>query len=385
MPQISVTICATGAEFAGQWNDLVRRATPNVFVHPAALDAVAATRFAKLHLLLAFDRNVTPERLVGLWALQEKAIAPLLPAVLTAPPYDFAFLSSPVIDPAYIEDVIPAFLDAIREAPGLPKVIRLNYLDGDGDNYAAMLRALGALGGEPLKLSERERPFALRDNGQKRSGSTRKKLRQDWNRLCTQGSVDIVEISAPEAVRAAFETFLAMEAKGWKGKQGTALLSQKRDAAFVRRLIANLAGEKAASVALLRLDGRPIAAQVLLYCGRTAYTWKTAFDEDYGRYSPGALLVDKLTEQLLGSTEIDAIDSCSPEGGFMGQLWSGRRTTVDLLASVEPRRSPSFALAAAFERGYRELKRRRDSLRAKSSRAPAMRTLQPDRQDAAAP
>ena len=46
--------------------------------------------------------------------------------------------------------------------------------------------------------------------------------------------------------------------------------------------------------------------------------------------------------EWLGSAEIDAIDSCSPEGGFMGQLWSGHRTAIDLLVSVE-RRSPSFA------------------------------------------
>jgi hypothetical protein len=148
------------------------------------------------------------------------------------------------------------------------------------------------------------------------------------------------------------------------------LLSRDRDAAFVRRLIANLGDDQAASVALLRLDGQPIAAQVLLYCGRTAYTWKIAFDEDYGRYSPGALLVDRLTEQLLAGNAIDAIDSCSPEGGFMTQLWTGRRTTIDLLASVEPRRFPSFVLAAMVERGFRELKRRRNSLRAWTGGAP---------------
>ncbi len=155
-----------------------------------------------------------------------------------------------------------------------------------------------------------------------------------------------------------------MELESWKGRQGTALLNSRKDAGFARVLIGNLADAGNASVALLRLDAQPIAAQVLLYCGRTAHTWKTAFDENYGHYSPGALLVDKLTEQLLSSGEIDAIDSCSPEGGFMTQLWSGRRQTVDLLATVAPGRSPAFALTAIYERGYRELKRQRDNLRA---------------------
>ena len=46
------------------------------------------------------------------------------------------------------------------------------------------------------------RPFATRDFGVKRSGSTRKKLRQDWNRLSALGAVDVVNDRTPEAVRA---------------------------------------------------------------------------------------------------------------------------------------------------------------------------------------
>ena len=362
MVEISVTIGPASADLAGAWADLASRATPNVFYHPAALAAIAATHFAKVHLLLGWDRNAEPARLVGLWALQEKSLVPFLPAVLTAPAYDFAILSSPMLDPDYAPTVIPAFLDAIRDAAALPKVLRLNYLDGDDATYAALLQALDAQG-EALQLSARGRPFASKEGGQKLSGSTRKKLRQDWNRLCAQGTVDVVELREPVPTRVAFETFLAMELESWKGRQGTALLNSRKDADFARALIGNLAEAGNASVALLRLDARPVAAQVLLYCGRTAHTWKIAFDEDYGRYSPGALLVDKLTEQLLGSGAIDAIDSCSPEGGFMAQLWSGRRRTVDLLATVAPRRSPAFALTALYERGYRELKRQRDNLR----------------------
>ncbi len=82
-------------------------------------------------------------------------------------------------------------------------------------------------------------------------------------------------------MRAAFETFLTMELKSWKGSNGTALLSDEDDAEFTRQLIANLAAHRAASVAMLRVDGRAIAAQVLLYSGDMAYTWKIAFDAEY--------------------------------------------------------------------------------------------------------
>src|SRR4029077_8163766 len=151
-----------------------------------------------------------------------------------------------------------------------------------------------ARGITPLLVSEYERPFVTREFGIKRSGSTRKKLRQDWNRLTALGKVDVVNDRTPEAVGTAFETFLALEKASWKGEQGTALLSDPADAAFVRKLLQQLAAKGDASVALLQVNGAAIAAQVLMYCGTTAYTWKTAYDAAYAKFSPGTLLIDRV-------------------------------------------------------------------------------------------
>jgi Acetyltransferase (GNAT) domain len=167
-------------------------------------------------------------------------------------------------------------------------------------------------------------------------------------------------------VHHAFEVFLTLEAGSWKGAHGTALLNDAKDAAFARRLIGDLAEQGNASVALLRIDGRAIAAQVLLYCGTMAYTWKTAFDAEYAKFSPGALLVDKVAEELFSAHGITSIESCSPEKSFMAQLWSGRRATVDLLVDVGARRSFNFALAALAERAFTQMKHLRDRLRAVS-------------------
>ncbi|MEA2881131.1 MAG: hypothetical protein QOH32_350, partial [Bradyrhizobium sp.] len=359
---ISVTIGSPSPALGAQWHDLVSRAASNVFMDPAALTAASVTDFAKIHLLLAWDESELPRKLVGLWGLRMRRIAPFWPAVLEALPYDYAFLSTPVIDPRFMDEVICAFFAAIGKNPELPKVINLQSLDAESPASHAMLKALLARG-KHLELSENERPFVTREFGLKRSGSTRKKLRQDWKRLSTAGAVDVANDRTPGAVRHAFETFLALEACSWKGARGTALLSDKNDAVFARRLIGELAEQGKASVALLRLDGRAIAAQVLMYCGATAYTWKTAFDAEYARYSPGALLVDKVTEELFSAAGIDAIDSCAVEESFMGQLWAGRRKMVDVLIDVGAGKSPAFAMEAGWQLAYRRLRELRNRLR----------------------
>jgi len=367
---ISVTIDSPSLDVAPQWDDLVRRASSNVFMNPAALKAACDTGFAKILMMLAWEQGAEPRKLVGAWALQLRKAAPLLPAVLEALPYNYAFLSSPVVDPAFADEVIPAFFAAIENSAELPNVVSLKSFDAESPSHASMLKAFSLRGIEPLMLSETARPFVTREFGIKRSGSTRKKLRQDWNRLSSLGTVEVVNSRNPADVEQAFETFLAMEKASWKGEQGTALLSDSHDAAFVRRLLHDLAARCDASVALLRVDGEAIAAQVLMYCGSTAYTWKTAFDAKFSKYSPGALLVDRITEELFAGPDIQAINSCAAEDSFMGQLWAGRRDMVDMLIGIGPGKSLGYRIEAGRLLGYERLRKLRNRFRRRLSPPP---------------
>jgi hypothetical protein len=339
-------------------------------MNPAALTAACETNFARIRILLAWDERAESRKLVGLWALQLRKVAPFWPVVLEALPYNYAFLSSPVVDPAFADEVIAAFFAAIEKNPLLPNVVNLKSFDAETPSHAAMMTALTARGAQPLVLSESARPFVTREFGVKRSGSTRKKLRQDWNRLSALGAVEVVNDRTPAGVEQAFEIFLAMEKASWKGEQGTALLSDAHDAVFVRRLLHNLAARHDASIALLRIDGAVIAAQVLMYCGTTAYTWKTAFDAKFSKYSPGALLIDRITEDLFAGPDILAINSCAAEESFMAQLWAGRRTMVDMLIEVGPARSLGYRMEAGWQLGYQGLRDLRARLRKRHSARP---------------
>jgi CelD/BcsL family acetyltransferase involved in cellulose biosynthesis len=373
-PMISVTIDLPSQDIGPHWDDLVRRASSNVFMNPAALQAAGATDFAEIQMLLAWEEGAGARKLVGVWALRLRKMAPFWPTVLEALPYNYAFLSSPVVDPAYVGAVIAAFFAAIDKSPSLPDVVSLHDLDAEDPSYPAMLRELAARGVTPLMLAASARPFVTPEFGVKRSGSTRKKLRQDWNRLTALGAVEVVNDRTPAGAAQAFETFLALEKASWKGEEGTALLSDRRDAAFVRRLLQNLAARGEASVALLRVDGEAVAAQVLMYCGTTAYTWKTAFSAAYAKYSPGTLLIDKITEELFAGSDIRAINSCAAEASFMAQLWAGRRTMVDMLVDLGPGKSLAYRLEAGRQLGYQRLRSWRDRLRHRPS-APAPKKL----------
>src|ERR1700682_5621388 len=130
-PMISVTIDSPNLDIGPQWDDLVQRASSNVFMNPAALKAACETNFARILMLLAWEQGGGQRKLVSVWGLQLRKVAPFWPVVLEALPYNYAFLSSPVVDPACIDEVIPAFFAAIEKSRLLPNVVSLQSLDAE--------------------------------------------------------------------------------------------------------------------------------------------------------------------------------------------------------------------------------------------------------------
>jgi hypothetical protein len=264
----------------------------------------------------------------------------LTPPVLISSPWNTHFATTPVVDRDHIETVVAAFFEAIRRTPELPKLIQLAWMEAETPVFTVMRRQLGRW---HYREYERDpRPFVdLIVAPPKQSGSTRQNLRRHWKRLLAlPGGADISnERFPPEVVQGAFEVFLKMEEKQWKGAQGTAILSRPQNALVSRKMVENLANEGNASVAVLRVGGEPVATQVLFYCGRKAYTWKTAFDSRYSEYSPGTVLVDGVTSRMLGNGEVSEVDSCSYSTGFMARIWEGRHdlvrdAVIDLHSSV---------------------------------------------------
>ena len=70
------------------------------------------------------------------------------------------------------------------------------------------------------------------------SSSSRKKLRQHRRRLAEKGALESKVVNETEAVGSAVEEFLRLEAAGWKGRKGTALLCKPADATFTREMVA---------------------------------------------------------------------------------------------------------------------------------------------------
>jgi CelD/BcsL family acetyltransferase involved in cellulose biosynthesis len=366
--RIEVVRASSFGGVSAAWRDLVGRAAePNVFMEPAFVQAAAQASAANdVCVMLAWDAAAgrsSDTTLLGAWAfiITRNFSRPI--HVLQAPAHDLAFLATPVIDARCVEAVLTAMLDAVAVHGSLPKLIMLTDITTEGPIMTGLRRVLHGRGVAPAFLKKAQRPVLrpaqAQDHGEPRSSSgTLKKLRQHRRRLATMnGPVALVSHAGPEDVRAALEEFLFLEASGWKGRRGTALLSDKHTAAFTREFVNALARDGLATIEALRAGDRPVAMQVLLRSGASAFTWKVTYDEALGDVSPGVLLLQDLTAALMADSRLTLVDSCTyNDESYMAGVWKDREGIADMLIDVRRGGSLSFTAAAGFERAYRGMR-----------------------------
>ena len=182
------------------------------------------------------------------------------------------------------------------------------------------------------------------------SAKKRKELRRQHNRLAEEGALVFERLDDPAELADWTAEFLALEAAGWKGAGGSALASAPETRILFEQSLAGAAAAGRLERLALRLDGRAIAMLVNFITPPGAYSFKTAFDEAYARFSPGMLLqLENLA--LLDRMDIQWADSCAVEGHPMiERLWRDKRRMISRnIAIGGPVRRGLFRLLMAYE------------------------------------
>lgn len=158
------------------------------------------------------------------------------------------------------------------------------------------------------------------------SSKKRKELRRQSNRLADQGVISFERRTDSQDIVQWCDTFLELECAGWKGTAGSALSCDTSTARLFCESLTGAASRGRLERLTLTLNDAPIAmlATFLAYPG--AYSFKTAFAEEYARFSPGVLLQCE-NLQILDNPRHDWTDSCaSADHPMIDHLWRERRT-----------------------------------------------------------
>ncbi|WP_430253923.1 GNAT family N-acetyltransferase [Neorhizobium sp. DAR64872/K0K18] len=254
----------------------------------------------------------------------------------------FGPLGTPLVDAEDAAETIDNLLEALtaREAK-LPSVLVLPDVRLGG-RFAQLARAVAIGRDLPVAVTDSfRRPMleSLQDGETYMKASVSphhyREMQRQWRKLGQLGRLEYAVARQPEEVRQRMEEFLALESTGWKGRKRSALINDRYRAAFAREAITNLAEVDAVRIHTINLDGRAIASIVIFLMAGEAYSWKTAYDESLSRYSPGKLLVMKLTDWHLDDANILRTDSCAvPDHPIMSRLWEEREEMGTLVIGL---------------------------------------------------
>ncbi|TYL84779.1 GNAT family N-acetyltransferase [Bradyrhizobium cytisi] len=350
----------------GQWRALAQRAVePNGYYLPAWELAVSATARGRIGASALSVYGGSSTRLIGLMPMVSlwQAWKIPLPALVSAHPY--GTLCSPLIDRDAPIDAATRLLQRAREAGAHALILRDVALDGAA--MASLKEALGQACLKPRVLGSYVRASldATQDGEallyEALGAKKLKELRRQRHRLEAHGAISFDVARKPDEIRPALETFLQLEASGWKGERRTALIQDAGDATFIRRAVPALAETAQCEIVTLRAGATPVAAGIVLRHQDRAFFFKLGIDERFAKYSPGVQLTLNLTRHLCADRSIASADStASADHPMINPIWRGRFAISDVLIPLR-RNDPMVALihASLTARGFaREAARR---------------------------
>jgi len=318
-------------EIAPAWSDLAKRAlTANIFYEPQ-FALPARLPFGDGVQLLAIHADQSPSApLLGVWPFRLSRLRWGVPLpVLLGWTHPFAASGVPLLDADRADEALTALYHLPSAFPGLPRRALMPLLPDQGPFADALGAVQARLGLREARTEGHDRaiftPRANADTTAHLSSGSRSKLRQEYRRLEKDGPVTLRVVESVRELGPALETYLELEAKGWKGRAGTAIPSSPAETEFMRGVVGDLGVEGRARIDELRLGDRVIASSITYRNGATAWYAKISFDEEFAKNSPGSQLVLKVTEAMNADPSLGFVDSCAPPlHPLMRRFWPER-------------------------------------------------------------
>lgn len=270
------------------------------------------------------------------------------------------FLGAPLVAAGLERAFWRALLAWADSHAGAALFLHLRDLPLAGPLHQALTEVLAELGRQAALVHREERALLASNEPPEAyfeaalSGKKRKELRRQFARLSELGEIRLERSTDTQGLDSWIQQFLALELAGWKGLAGSALAAQPATAHMFHQSLHGAAPRGRLERLTLSLDGAPIAMLATFLTPPGAFSFKTAFDERYGRYSPGVLL-QRENLAILGRADIAWSDSCAAaDHPMIDHIWRERRAIGRLSIAIggSLRRSV-FALLARAELGRR--------------------------------
>ncbi len=323
--------------WAAQWNALAAKTPqPQPMMSHAWVDAFAYALLpadGDLRCVLALYGDI----LAGVLPLvvRESRLWPITMQSLSTPYHEHSAFGDLLVDARWASDVVPALLAGACSFTGM----RLREMALRGVARGSPTTTIATTRPTRFALISSHRNWgsylpvkgAWRDHHGALSGNFRANLRKAHNRLREPGMARFRFdwLTAERATAKHLDSFLQLEASGWKGRAGSAIGQDARLRSFYDRLAENTSRLGWLEWHFMSLDEKPIAAHLAIRLGRSLCLIKIAYDENHARLSPGNLLFEATADRAFERGDLDEINCLTDMAWHRG--WNmARREYIDV-------------------------------------------------------
>jgi CelD/BcsL family acetyltransferase involved in cellulose biosynthesis len=332
------------------WEELAANAVePNIFYEPWML--LPALRFwgggKKLAFVLVFTFDgcgaAAREQLAAIFPLQYQNYYREVPArTLKLWQHDYCFLSTPLVRKRDAAKIVAAFLEWLAANQFDAALMEFRDIEGDGPFHKVLLGELRRRRQRLCVMDSFTRPvLTRRDDGdsyvrESLSKKRRKELNRLRRRLADTGPFECRELERECDVARWTEEFLALEATGWKGRVGSAMNGEAASRDYFTTVVHEAFRRGRLMMLGLYVNGRPVAMKCNFLSAPGSFSFKIAYDESLGRFSPGKQLEIENIRSFHAKPDIEWMDSCTAvEDHFMmNHLWRDRKTIQTLTVAT---------------------------------------------------
>jgi hypothetical protein len=254
-----------------------------------------------------------------------------------------------------LSGITDALAEAIVALPDGWQVLDLSPLDHDAELFAALsagLRRRGVVVEPYFRFGNWYEEVAGRTYEQYHGGrptQVKETVRRKKKKMEKETAAEFRIVTRPEDVDAAMGDYEAIYGKSWK--QAEPHLD------FIRSVAKDFAAAGWLRLGVLRVNGRPAAAQIWFVFGGTASIFKLAYDPDFTNYSVGSLLTSHLMNHAISEDGVRVIDYLCGDDGYKKDWMSHRRERWGLrafrLGSVNGMTGAMHSFAGRLVRRFR--------------------------------